>query len=98
MHSSASITPFLDIHKESTIQEAFTTVSDVVGDKGLNLLINNAGIYSTEDTCIEKVSGELMKDMFHIDVIGPALMCKVGWMMQYREDKTMSNTILRNTF
>ena len=98
MHPSANITPFLDIHKESTIQEAFTTVSDAVGDKGLNLLINNAGIYSTEDTCIEKVSCELMKDMFHIDVIGPALMCKVGWMMQRREDETMSNTIFRNTF
>ena len=55
-------------------------MSDVVGDIGLNLLINNAGIYSTEDTCIEKVSCELMKDMFHVDVIGPALICKVGWM------------------
>eukprot|EP00057_Strongylocentrotus_purpuratus_P021024 XP_011675498.1 PREDICTED: uncharacterized oxidoreductase C663.06c isoform X1 [Strongylocentrotus purpuratus] len=59
----------LDVQNESTYGPAVETVSNLVGEAGLNVLFNNAGIYSTE-SC-ETVSRDLLTNIFDINVIGP---------------------------
>ncbi|XP_072163842.1 C-signal-like [Diadema setosum] len=59
----------LDVQNEATYQPAVETVSNLVGEKGLNVLINNAGIYSTKS--YEDVSRELLTAIMDINVISP---------------------------
>jgi len=59
----------LDVQKEETYGPAVEKVSSVVGDAGLNVLINNAGIAGRNS--YESVSREFLTDVLDINVIGP---------------------------
>jgi short-subunit dehydrogenase len=51
-------------------------VKDIVGDDGLNLLINNAGI-TTKFTRINMVKLEQMMDNYTINTVAPLMLTKV---------------------
>nr|XP_054767331.1 C-factor-like [Lytechinus pictus] len=59
----------IDMQNESTYGPVVEAVSSLVGESGLNILINNAGVYSRDG--YEKVSREMLKESFDINVIGP---------------------------
>lgn len=51
-------------------------VKDIVGDDGLNLLINNAGI-TTKFTRINMVKLEQLMDNYTINTVAPLMLTKV---------------------
>lgn len=59
----------IDVQNEATYGPAVDAVSKLVGEQGLNVLINNAGHYSTDS--YETVSRELLTNIMDINLIGP---------------------------
>lgn len=51
-------------------------IENDVGDTGLNLLINNAGIMFPDS--LDKVSKETMMENFEVNVVSPLLLTKVS--------------------
>lgn len=64
-----------DVSEMNTIEEAKKLVESKVGDGGLNLLINNAGI--NKKVTLETVTPDMMLDTFNINVNGPLFTTKV---------------------
>ena len=61
----------MDVTKDDEIASAFEQTRAVLLDRGLNLLINNAGIYSTEDTgFLETQTRERLQSHFNTNVTG----------------------------
>ena len=61
----------LDVTNDSNIEEAFAQTKTLVGDNGLNLLINNAGINDKSDGgFLEKQTREKMQRHFNTNVSG----------------------------
>lgn len=56
--------------------KVFEAVNEVVGEGGLNLLINNAGV-STKFTRLGLVKEEQLKDNFAINTIAPIMLTQV---------------------
>ena len=69
---------FVDVCDEGTINVAKEKVDDILGDQGLNLLINNAGISSREQT-IEDVTVENLMEIYNVNVVGTIRVCKVNY-------------------
>ena len=67
---------FIDVCNESDIKDAHEVVKKHVGDLGLNVLINNAGILTGERK-IEDVTPSVMMETFRTNVIGPTMLIKV---------------------
>jgi len=66
----------LDISDESQYDHVVQQVSDVVGDAGLNLLINNAGMFNKNIQSIrDQTKDELMKH-FEVNTVSPILVTK----------------------
>ncbi|KAM3961795.1 LOW QUALITY PROTEIN: SDR family oxidoreductase sniffer [Aphomia sociella] len=65
----------LDVTKTSTFEEVATNVSQVVGEKGLNLLINNAGV-ATKYTKIHMVKPEQLLENLTVNTIAPIILTK----------------------
>ncbi|XP_059138770.1 uncharacterized protein LOC131927120 [Physella acuta] len=62
----------LDIEKDDDLESAFQETKNAVGDKGLNLLINNAGIFDKNQTgTLSTLTRELMQHHFNVNVSGP---------------------------
>ncbi|XP_054749146.1 C-signal-like isoform X1 [Lytechinus pictus] len=59
----------IDVQNESTYGPAVEAVSSLVGENGLNVLINNAGVYSRDG--YETVTREYLTSIFEINIIGP---------------------------
>jgi len=74
-HSNVHILE-IDVTKETSMKTAVGNVSTIVGKNGLNLLINNSGIFSTADTSIEDVTAEILSEFHEVNTMGPTLMCK----------------------
>jgi len=65
-----------DIAKRNTFPDMAKTVSDLVGaDKGLNLLINNAG-YMDPNKDLESITPEGMLQAYEVNCIGPLFFAK----------------------
>ena len=69
---------FVDVCDESTINVAKEKVDDILGDQGLNLLINNAGILPREQT-IEDVTVKTLMETYNVNVVGTIRVCKVKY-------------------
>ena len=54
----------------------FIQVSQIVGDKGLNLLINNAGYKESDLRDLETVTEEQMVKHFRVNCIAPLLLTR----------------------
>lgn len=84
----------IDLKNVNDYSKVFEAVNEVVGEGGLNLLINNAGV-STKFTRLGLVKEEQLKDNFAINTIAPIMLTqnllpllKKGAKSQ--EDKPMS--------
>lgn len=65
----------LDVTDEKNYSNFTSQVSDLVGDHGLNLLINNAGI-SPKSTRINMVKWNQMTDTFITNTVAPLILTK----------------------
>ncbi|GIX94671.1 uncharacterized protein CDAR_62031 [Caerostris darwini] len=64
----------MDIGKTNEIENAKKVVEEIVGDKGLNLLINNAGILKMQ--VFQEISEENLLRHFSTNTIGPVMVLK----------------------
>lgn len=64
-----------DVSEMNTIEEAKKIVESKVGDRGLNLLLNNAGV--NKKMSLEAVTPDMMLDTFNTNVNGPLFTTKV---------------------
>ncbi|GFR63362.1 C-factor-like [Elysia marginata] len=61
----------LDVEKDEDIEKAFQETQSFVGEKGLNILINNAGFYDQSNNGrLQDVTRESMQKHFNINVSG----------------------------
>lgn len=67
---------FSDVNEINTIEEAKKAVESKVGDKGLNLLLNNAGV--NKKASLEEVTPAMMLDTYNTNVNGPLFTTKAG--------------------
>ncbi|KAM4639517.1 C-signal-like isoform 2-T2 [Amazona ochrocephala] len=65
----------LDVADPSTVTKAVKIVEEKLNGTGLNLLINNAGIYNSEAS-LERVDAEEMIRTYKTNVVGPLLMAQ----------------------
>ncbi|GFO08402.1 RNA-directed DNA polymerase from mobile element jockey [Plakobranchus ocellatus] len=67
----------LDVQKDEDIENAYKETAALVGDRGLNILINNAGQYdNSDDGGIYKTSRERMQRHFDVNVSGPVMIAQ----------------------
>ncbi|KAK7098910.1 C-signal-like [Littorina saxatilis] len=67
----------MDVTKDSEIESAFEETQRTLEDKGLNLLINNAGIYDKSDSgSLETQTRERLQSHFETNVTAPVLTVK----------------------
>ncbi|RUS91687.1 hypothetical protein EGW08_000513 [Elysia chlorotica] len=72
-HSSVKVIK-LDVEKDEDIESAFKETQAFVGEKGLNLLINNAGLNEKADGGgIYKAAREVIQRHFDVNVTGPIM-------------------------
>ncbi|XP_028651982.1 C-factor-like [Erpetoichthys calabaricus] len=64
----------LDVTKKDDIEAAFKEVESLVGDKGLNCLVNNAGI--KVDSTLSEVTAEEMMKNFEVNAVSPLMVTK----------------------
>jgi len=65
----------LDVNNCETFPEVSETVNQLTGERGLNILINNAGV-SPKATRINMVTEHQMMDTFKTNVVAPVLLAK----------------------
>jgi len=64
----------LDVANDRQIEQAVKLVSSVVGDDGLNLLINNAGVLISEGSKFPNINREIINRQFDVNATSPLLM------------------------
>jgi hypothetical protein len=72
----------VDAENEDSIQSAFKETRDLVGPPGLNVLVNNAAINLKKESIIDINAEDLLKT-FKVNVVGPAIISKVGCVFLY---------------
>merc|ERR1719308_807128 len=65
----------MDVTDQSMYDKAVKKVSDVVGEDGLNLLINNAGLLPANRD-LQSVTAQDMRDAFETNCIAPLFLSK----------------------
>ncbi|XP_028651980.2 C-factor-like [Erpetoichthys calabaricus] len=64
----------LDVTNKDDIEAAFEKVESLVGDKGLNCLVNNAGIYVK--STLNEVTAEGMMKNYEVNAVSPLMVTK----------------------
>ena len=73
--------PNIDVKDVASFPNVRQQIESDVGDTGLNLLINNAGIMFGDS--LEKVSKETMMENFEVNVVSPLLLTKVSYVFYF---------------
>ena len=73
-HDNLHVLP-LDVNNCQSFPELSETVSQLTGEMGLNILVNNAGV-SPKSTRINMVTEQQMMDTFKTNVVAPVLLTK----------------------
>uniref|UniRef100_A0A1B6IQI4 Short-chain dehydrogenase n=1 Tax=Homalodisca liturata TaxID=320908 RepID=A0A1B6IQI4_9HEMI len=66
----------LDVTKFDTFKEFGEKVTKIVGDKGLNVLLNNAGILLDRESKLETITPESMTSQFVSNAVAPVMLTK----------------------
>lgn len=66
----------MEVTEPSTYDNAVTAVRKVVGPAGLNVLINNAGIFDHSLSTLQQHTKQNMLDHYELNVIAPVLLMK----------------------
>ena len=82
----------LDNCDEASIKAAKEKVEVLVGNQGLNVLINNAAIL-IRDQSIEVVTIENLMEHFSVNTVGTIMVCKVN----YSNDHTTCKSVIRSS-
>ena len=97
-HSNLHLLEF-DVTNASQLAAISSKVEEKLGDAGLNLLINNAGIYDTKGsaygtktTSLEEITAETMMKVYETNTIAPLMIAKsfLPLLKQAALDKTSS--------
>ena len=72
-HDSVCI--FLDLNDLQSIKKSASVVQGIVGEKGLNMIVNNAGV--VHPSGIEDVTSEIMMNLYTVNAIGPLMVAQV---------------------
>jgi len=65
----------LDVTDEKSIAQSYEATAELCGDDGLNLIINNAGVFPMKYTP-ELFSFDSMTECMKGNVVGPTILCK----------------------
>jgi len=69
-------------------------IKEKVGDQGLNLIINNAGIMSKES--LLKVTPQSLTDSFHVNTVAPVILVQRTLPLLKQSAKAKQRTIVAN--
>ena len=80
MHNVCDVLSYIlwcisDMNDEATFSSAAKTVEDIVGEAGLNMIINNAAV--SNRASLETVTSEDMVSLFQVNAVGPLMLTKV---------------------
>ena len=75
-YSLISLLVFSDVTKFNSFDSVVSKVSEIVGEKGLTLLINNAGTYGIMGK-LEKVDPAVFIKILTTNTVGPVVVTKV---------------------
>lgn len=78
MFSSCTVS---DVTKFDSFNEFSEKVSHIVGEQGLNVLYNNAGILLDKDGTVEMVTPQLLTEQFVANTVAPIMLTQV-WPLQ----------------
>lgn len=70
-----------DVTKFDSFKEFSDKVSHIVGEQGLNVLYNNAGILLDKDGTVEMVTPQLLTEQFVANTVAPIMLTQV-WPLQ----------------
>lgn len=70
-----------DVTKFDSFKEFSEKVSHIVGEQGLNVLYNNAGILLDKDGTVEMVTPQLLTEQFVANTVAPIMLTQV-WLLQ----------------
>lgn len=70
-----------DVTKFDSFKEFSEKVSHIVGEQGLNVLYNNAGILLDKDGTVEMVTPQLLTEQFVANTVAPIMLTQV-WPLQ----------------
>lgn len=70
-----------DVTKFDSFKEFSDKVSHIVGEQGLNVLYNNAGILLDKDGTLEMVTPQLLTEQFVANTVAPIMLTQV-WPLQ----------------
>lgn len=73
---------FLDLTNTASFADFSTQISKEVGNQGLNLLMNNAGI-TTKFTKLNLVKTEQLLENLTVNTIAPIMLTKVNYFFSY---------------
>lgn len=68
---------FLDVTNDEQIEAAVKYVASIVGDDGLNLLINNAGALITEGSRFPHIDRDVINRHFDVNATSPLMLTQV---------------------
>lgn len=71
----------LDVTKFDSFKEFSDKVSHIVGEQGLNVLYNNAGILLDKDGTLEMVTPQILTEQFVANTVAPIMLTQV-WPLQ----------------
>ncbi|KAI0070820.1 sniffer [Panus rudis PR-1116 ss-1] len=81
----------LDVNDPASIESIHDTVASIVGDQGLDYLVNNAAIVSFHYTAFD-FSAETFTETFQSNILGPALLARtLAPLIEKSKRKTIIN-------
>ena len=84
--SNSSCSKCTDIRDDSKYADVVKQVDEATQGAGLNLLINNAGIYTNRPQNLENITKETMLLHFEVNTIAPLILAKVILLLQLCND------------
>lgn len=69
---------FQDVQKPETFHPVIEKIKSILGDAGLDVLINNAGVFRSESQSLENISKDLILEFLEVNTFGPLFVTQVN--------------------